>query len=54
MKVKNALRAPIDEVLENKEINDITLALNAGIQDRYNGKRLRYGSIWMATDADAK
>ena len=52
-KVKNALRAPIDEVLENKEINDITLALNAGIQDRYNGKRLRYGSIWMATDADA-
>ena len=52
-KIKNALRAPIDEVLENKEVNDIILALGAGIQDRYNGKKLRYGSIWIATDADA-
>lgn len=52
-KVKNALRAPIDEVLENKEINDIIVALGAGIQGRFNSKRLRYGSVWIATDADA-
>ena len=53
-KVKNALRATIDEVLENQEIKDITLTLGAGIQERYNSKRLRYGSVWIATDADAK
>lgn len=52
-KVKNALRAPIDELLENKEVSDIVIALGAGIQERYNSKRLRYGSIWIATDADA-
>lgn len=52
-KVKNALRAPIDELLENKEVSDIVVALGAGIQERYNSKRLRYGSIWIATDADA-
>ena len=52
-KVKNALRASIEDVLENKEINDIILALGAGIQERYNSKKLRYGSVWIATDADA-
>ena len=52
-KIKNALRAPIEEVLENKEVSDIVLALGAGIQERYSSKKLRYGSVWIATDADA-
>ena len=51
-KMKNALRAPLDEVLENKEIADIVLALGAGIRERYNSKKLRYGSVWIAADAD--
>lgn len=51
-KLKNALRAPIDEVLENKEISDIMLALGAGIQEKYNSRKLRYGSVWIATDGD--
>lgn len=51
-KVKNCLRAPLEEVLENKEISDIITALGCGIKERYNSKRLRYGSVWMAVDAD--
>lgn len=53
-KIKNLLRAPLDEGLANKEVSDIVTMLGAGIQERYNSKRLRYGSVWIATDGDAK
>ena len=51
-KVKNLLKHPIDECLENQEVSDIIMALGCGIQDHYNGKRLNYGKVAIAVDAD--
>ena len=52
-KVKNLLKHPLDECLENQEISDIILALGCGIQNRYNSKKLNYGKVAIAVDADA-
>ena len=52
-KVKNLLKHPLDECLENQEISDIILALGCGIQDRYNARKLNFGKVAIATDADA-
>ena len=52
-KVKNLLKHPLDECLENQEISDIILALGCGIQERYNSKKLNFGKVAIATDADA-
>jgi len=51
-KVKNLMKHPLDECLENQEVSDIIMALGCGIQDRYNGKKLNYGKVAIATDAD--
>ena len=51
-KVKNLLKHPLDECLENEEISDIILALGCGIQDRYNAKKLNFGKVAIAVDAD--
>lgn len=51
-KVKNLMKHPLDECLENQEVSDIILALGCGIQDRYNSKKLNYGKVAIATDAD--
>ena len=51
-KVKNLLKHPLDECLENQEISDIIMALGCGIQERYNSKKLNYGKVAMAVDAD--
>ena len=51
-KVKNLLKHPLDECLENQEVSDIIMALGCGIQDRYNAKRLNYGKVAMAVDGD--
>lgn len=52
-KVKNLLKHPLEECLENQEISDIILALGCGIQDKYNNKKLNFGKVAIATDADA-
>ena len=52
-KVKNLLKHPLDECLENQEVSDIILALGCGIQDKYNSKKLNFGKVAIATDADA-
>lgn len=52
-KIINALRNPMEEVLENAEVNDIILSLGCGINGQYNPKKLRYGSVAMAVDGDA-
>lgn len=52
-KVKNLLKHPLDECLENQEVSDIILALGCGIQDKYNAKKLNYGKVAIAVDADA-
>ena len=51
-KVKNLLKHPLDECLENQEISDIIMALGCGIQEKYNSKKLNYGKVAIATDAD--
>ena len=51
-KVKNLLKHPIDECLENQEISDIICALGCGIQEKYNPKKLNYGKVAIAVDAD--
>ena len=51
-KVKNLLKHPLDECLENQEVSDIIMALGCGIQEKYNSKKLNYGKVAIATDAD--
>lgn len=51
-KVKNLLKHPLDECLENQEVSDIIMALGCGIQNRYNSKKLNYGKVAIATDGD--
>ena len=51
-KVKNLMKHPLDECLENQEVSDIIMALGCGIQDKYNGKKLNYGKVAIAVDAD--
>ena len=52
-KVKNLLKHPLDECLENQEVSDIIMALGCGIQEKYNSKKLNYGKIAIAVDGDA-
>lgn len=52
-KVKNLLKHPLDECLENQEVSDIIMALGCGIQDKYNSKKLNYGKVAIAVDADS-
>ena len=51
-KVKNLMKHPLEECLENQEVSDIILALGCGIQNKYNSKKLNYGKVAIATDAD--
>lgn len=51
-KVKNLMKHPLEECLENQEVSDIILALGCGIQDKYNARKLNYGKVAIATDAD--
>ena len=51
-KVKNLMKHPLDECLENQEVSDIILALGCGIQKKYNSKKLNFGKVAIATDGD--
>ena len=51
-KVKNLMKHPLDECLENQEVSDIILALGCGIQNKYNSKKLNFGKVAIAVDAD--
>ena len=51
-KVKNLLKHPLDECLENQEVSDIIMALGCGIKEKYNSRKLNYGKVAIATDAD--
>ena len=51
-KVKNLMKHPLDECLENQEVSDIIMALGCGIQSKYNSKKLNYGKVAIAVDAD--
>lgn len=51
-KIINALKNALEEVLENEEVQDIAKALGCGILEKVNIKKLRYGKIAIAADAD--
>lgn len=51
-KVKNLLKHPLEECLENQEVSDIIMSLGCGIEDKYNSKKLNYGKVAIAVDAD--
>lgn len=51
-KIINLLKNPIEECLENQEVSDIILALGCGIQEKYNSKKLNFGKVAIAVDAD--
>lgn len=51
-KIINLLRNPFDKCLENPEVSDIILALGCGIQEKYNSKKLNFGKVAVAVDAD--
>ena len=51
-KVKNLLKHPLEECLDNQEVSDIIMALGCGIQEKYNSRKLNYGKVAIAVDAD--
>lgn len=51
-KIINALKNPLEEVLDNEEVKDIAKACGCGILNKINVKKLRYGKICFAADAD--
>ena len=51
-KIINALKNKLEEVLANEEVQDIAKAVGCGILDKVNLKKLRYGKIIIAADAD--
>lgn len=51
-KIRNLLSCPIDEGLENEEVQSILYALGCGFLDKYNSKKLRYGKVGIAVDSD--
>ena len=51
-KIINALKNPIEKVLENEEVKDIAKACGCGILDKVKLNNLRYGKIAFAADAD--
>jgi len=52
-KVLNTESAPLKSVLKNKEIGDIVEALGCGMDDKYDGSKLRYHKIILLMDADS-
>ena len=51
-KIKNLLKSPLDECLNNQEVSDIITLLGCGILDKYNPKKLNYGKVAISSDAD--
>ena len=51
-KIINALKNPLDEVLENEEVQAINKVLGCGMLEHINTAKTRYGKIFFAADAD--
>jgi len=52
-KVLNVEQASTEKVLNNAELNNIVTALGCGIGEGYDENKLRYGKIFILTDADS-
>lgn len=51
-KIINALSNPDEKIFKNEEIKLLLSAMNI-IPDKYDGKKLRYGSLGICVDADS-
>ena len=51
-KIINALKNPIDEVLDNEEVKAINKIMGCGLLGNVNISKLRYGKIFFAADSD--
>jgi DNA gyrase subunit B/topoisomerase-4 subunit B len=52
-KVLNVEQASAEKVLNNAELKNIVIALGCGLGDEYDENKLRYGKIFILTDADS-
>lgn len=52
-KIINAKTNLIEKVLENEEVKDLITIIGAGIFEKFNEKKMNFGKIGMAVDADA-
>ena len=52
-KVLNVEQASTEKVLNNVELKNIVTALGCGLGDDYDENKLRYGKIFILTDADS-
>jgi len=51
-KVLNVEKAPLNKLLDNKELNSIITALGTGIREEFDIEKLRYHRIILLADAD--
>lgn len=51
-KIINALKHPIEDILDNEEVRDIIKVCGCGILDHVNLAKFRYGKVAFAADAD--
>jgi DNA gyrase/topoisomerase IV subunit B len=52
-KVLNAQQATLSKVLQNRELQDIVVALGCGLSGDFREDRLRYGRVVLLMDADS-
>jgi len=52
-KVLNVEQASTDKVLGNVELKNIVIALGCGVGEEFDASKLRYGKIFILTDADS-
>jgi DNA gyrase/topoisomerase IV subunit B len=52
-KVLNVEQATTEKVLQNIELNNIVTALGCGVGPAYDESKLRYGKVFILTDADS-
>lgn len=52
-KVLNTEQATVAKVMANKELQDLVSALGCGVGKNFDGKKLRYGRIFLLMDADS-
>jgi DNA gyrase subunit B len=51
-KVLNVEKAPLNKLLDNKELNSIITALGTGIREEFDISKLRYHKVILLADAD--
>ena len=52
-KVLNAEQASLKKIVNNKELSAVADALGCGLEENYDGEKLRYGKVILLMDADS-